>query len=135
MRLTKKDIGRVFYLYPTGNNVKGWEVTQRIIKVELIGMKRVRGTFKTLDLDYNYEIDFSKTEYGNTNLKSHVSVGLNAGYYVFPSMENLQLWEQAKESRQFLSKINFHSEVVSEELLIKIAGMVKESQGSYNDNN
>ena len=102
-KITKKDIGKRFFVTPTGNNwcrSKGTTANEPK-EVVLTDMRRTRGEFRFVGSEFDKE--FSISEHSHTDLSLHLDGGYNSGYHLYSSLEDYETVEKAKIAKDFIS--------------------------------
>jgi hypothetical protein len=102
-KITKKDIGKRFFVTPTGSNwcrSKGTTSNQPK-EIVLTDMRRTRGEFKFIES--GFDIRFSISEHSHTDLSLHLDSGYNSGYHLFSSLEDCETVKKAKIAKDFIS--------------------------------
>lgn len=126
--IDKSDIGKVFFLVPTGNNVRrgvaGGSYSQ-IVKVELTKLARVNGVFKPLDggFDIKFRIPESFLPYYPNHIRGGDSpgyCGANSGYNVYRSIEEINAERHATRLRRLIEN---NIKNFSDDLIFKISDL------------
>jgi len=104
-KLTKKDIGKRFWVVPTGNNVSRVKGTNQNEprEVEIKDMRRTRGEFRFLD--HGYVQEFSNPESTRNKVGILVNSGLNAGYILYESLSSYEKVNKAKAAILFINDV------------------------------
>lgn len=104
-KLTKKDIGKRFWVVPTGNNVSRVKGTNQNEprEVEIKDMRRTRGEFRFLD--HGYVQEFSIPENTRNKFGILVNSGLNAGYILYESLSSYEKVNKAKAAISFINDV------------------------------
>lgn len=102
-KITKQDIGKKFWVVPTGNN---WCRTKNTTanepkEIVITDMRRTRGEFRFVNSSHEYE--FSHSHHSHTDLSIHIDCGFNAGYHVYKSLEDYTTVQKAKQAKSFIS--------------------------------
>ena len=89
MKLSKKDIGTQFALYPTGNIARSSVASPEIKIATLTEMKTKKGVFEIFPKEgfRPSTVSFSVYENQNSPAMVHVDAGYNSGYLVFPDKD------------------------------------------------
>jgi len=114
-KLTKNDIGKKFWVEPTGNNIsrskrgEGNEPKEIII----LQMKRVKGAFAFIQNSascgkgFSHSVssgeEFSLSEHSQTDLSVHINCGFNGGYHVYKSLEDYEIAKKSRLAATFIS--------------------------------
>lgn len=121
MIITKKDIGKTVYLVPTGNNVANYQgagdVWSQVVEAQITEMARTRGKMM-LKKGHEYETSFTVCDYN----KHQISNGLNCGYRVFSSLQEVKDHKTASKTATYLLR---NAQDISDENLVKIAEILE----------
>lgn len=96
MKITKEHIGKTVYLKPTGNNVSRF-APDKIFTAKVVKMARTRGEL-LFEGYVKYTTKFTISDHND----NHIRNGLNSGYIVYESMEELQQDLRVTRILQFL---------------------------------
>ena len=123
MKITKQDIGKTFWAFPTGNNFLRTG-TNHCKPIIIEDMKRKKGVFRFEDSQYS--IDFSNSDWKTKDF-IHIKAGFNGGYHLFDSFESYTLWRKKQEAISFISSLfrySSDSKHLSSETVIEAATLL-----------
>lgn len=102
-KITKQDIGKTFWVVPTGNNWCRMKNTTSNEPKEIVitDMRRTRGAFRFANTSHEHE--FSHSYHSHTDLSIHIDCGFNGGYHIYRSLEDCKTVQKAKQAKSFIS--------------------------------